>query len=67
MTGRTFLSSTADGVGRLVGGSGEEWTVETHLEGVRIHAVAAGPPGSGIVLAGGEEGVFRSADRGATW
>ena len=66
MNGRSFLSSTADRVARLVEGDG--WTADEHLQGEDVYSLATGPVGSGLVLAGTEgNGVFRSRDRGATW
>lgn len=66
MAGRSFLSTTADGVARLV--EGDEWIIEEHLEGADVYSLTRGPIGSGLVLAGTEGGgVFRSLDRGATW
>jgi len=66
MSNRSFLSTTTDGVARIV--EGNEWTVDEHLPGENIYSLAKGPVGSGIVLAGSEGcGLFHSRDRGATW
>ena len=66
MSRRSFLSTTTDGVARLI--AGDESIVDEHLDGEDIYALARGPVGSGLVVAGSEgHGVFRSRDRGATW
>lgn len=66
MVDRSFLSTTTDGVARLV--TGVDSTVDEHLRGEDVYSLATGPDRSGLVLAGTEgSGVFRSTDRGATW
>lgn len=68
MTGRSFLSTTPNGVARLTRGDSEGWNLDAHLRGEEVHSLAVGPTGSGLVLAGtGENGVLRSDDRGETW
>lgn len=64
MASRSFLSTTANGVARLTEGEG---AVSERLQGETVHALAAGPSDSGIVLAGTDSGVVRSTDRGETW
>ncbi|WP_331233211.1 WD40/YVTN/BNR-like repeat-containing protein [Natronorarus salvus] len=66
MAGRSFLSTTSDGVARLV--EGDDWIVDEHLGGTDVSSLATGPVGSGLVLAGTEgSGVFLSLDRGGAW
>lgn len=70
MAGRSFLAVTPNGIARAttVGESDADWVADEHLEGEDVRSIAAGPAGSGIVLAGtGGNGVFRSTDRGETW
>lgn len=70
MTGRSFLSTTSNGVARLTGGGSEDadWIVNEHLQDEDVKSLTADRARSGRVLAGTNgNGIFRSDDRGVTW
>jgi photosystem II stability/assembly factor-like uncharacterized protein len=70
VTGRTFLSTTPDGVARMTEDEpgDDDWVVEEPLTGHHVRSLAAGPAGSDLVVAGTDGGgVVRSTDRGETW
>ncbi|WP_416840465.1 WD40/YVTN/BNR-like repeat-containing protein [Haloferax sp. DFSO52] len=65
MSERSFLSTTGSGIASVTEG---DLTVTRHLRTQPVSSLAAGPPGTGLVLAGTEgNGVFVSTDRGVTW
>lgn len=70
MTGRSFLSTTSNGVARLTRGGSEDadWIVDEHLQDEDVISLIADRARSGCVLAGTNgNGIFWSDDSGVTW
>ena len=68
MNGKTFLTTTNQGIGRAAPDAQGGWAVETHLGAQDVRCLAADPLQPGVVYAGTQgQGVFRSADYGRTW
>jgi hypothetical protein len=64
----TFISTTGNGLARVMGVSGQEWVTDLLLPGVVANCLAADPLDRNVLYAGTEgQGVLRSADKGSTW